>query len=195
MAAGGGLAQRRANSKTRVAPRASLQLTAKLAKNADDIGRLYEWFDALAAKQGERRAAAALTRRARESPSYEPALVLGYCLFGLNRPGDAIRAFALAYRRRPNEQTLYALSGALLVDDRIDRALQLLEAADAKRSLATRPLVNLANAHAAQGDLRAARGALDRISPTGRKEWRPLVESARERLEWPGPSRRGRRKR
>lgn len=182
------MARRRANSRTRVAPRASLRLTAKLARNADDIGLLYAWFDALAAEQGERRAVAALARRANEASSYAPALVLGYCFFGVGRPREAVKAFELAYRRRPNEQALYALSGALLANDRIDEALALLKAADAKRPLATRPLVNLANAYAAKGAVRQARRALDRISPTGRKEWKQLVDSARERLDWAGAS-------
>jgi tetratricopeptide (TPR) repeat protein len=187
--------RRAANSKTRVAPRASLRVTAKLAKSADDIGLLYEWFDAMATERGAQRAVDALSRRAAESSSEAPALVLGYCLFGLGRQADGVKAFELAYRRRPNEQTLYALSGALLVGDRIDEGLALLKAADAKRPLATRPLVNLANAYAAHGDLRASRRALDRISPTGRKEWKQLVVSARERLVWAGASPRGPRRR
>jgi len=187
------VARRGAKSRSKAAPRASQRLGAKLAKDPDEVDLLYAWFDALAAERGEREAESALARRAKASPSHVPALVLGYALFGVGRPGEALRAFELAHQRRPNEQTMYALSGALLADDRIDDAIALLKAADARRPLATRPLVNLANGYAAKGDARKARSALDRISPTGRREWRQLVDSAYARLRWArAPARRRR---
>jgi tetratricopeptide (TPR) repeat protein len=160
------------------------RLARRVERQPNSVGLLYEWFDAMSAEKGPAAAAAQLAAFSKRTRAWGPALVLGYCLFGVGRAQAAVKAFREAYGRLPAEKTLYALSGALLVTDRIGEAIRLLEAHGKRRRLTARPLVSLANAYLAKGEPAKAEEALRRISPKDRAYWSQLVDSAWERLAW-----------
>src|SRR6267142_2559671 len=80
---------------------ASTRLARKVAKRPSDVDALYSWFDAMLVERGKRTAVSKLSSFSSKSRAWQPALVLGYCLFGLGRPRGAINAFWEAYRRWP----------------------------------------------------------------------------------------------
>jgi predicted Zn-dependent protease len=162
----------------------SPRLAERVAKHPNGLGTLYNWFDAVVEERGPDVAIARLRALSNKTKAWGPALALGYCLFGLGETEAGVRALREAYRRKPGEKTLYALSGALLMTDRVDEAVELLQRHDKSRRITARPLVNLANAYLAQGEAAKAEGALRRISAASREDWDELVDSAWQRLKW-----------
>ena len=143
---------------------------------------LYGYFDALVEESGTLRALEALEAWGRQTGAPSADLVVGYCLFGLGRNGEAVESFWRAHRARPREPTLYALSCALTVTGNAAESRRLLGAASRGRRLTARLLVSLADAHLAGGRPAAAESALRRITPRGASDWSELVESAWERV-------------
>src|SRR5882672_10201199 len=80
---------------------ASKRLARKVAKRPTDVGGLYSWFDAMVIEHGKKVAVSRLSAFSKKTRAWQPALVLGYCLFGLGRSKAATQAFQEAYRRWP----------------------------------------------------------------------------------------------
>jgi len=164
----------------------SARLAARVKRRPNDLGAIYDWFDAMVEENGRSAAVARLSAFSRRTKAWGPPLALGYCLFGLGRTKAGVEALRQAYDRNPSEKTLYALSGGLLVTDRADEAVELLLNHDGSKKITARPLVNLANAYLARGDRVKAEAALRRIAAAEREDWRELVDSAWQRLAWTG---------
>lgn len=182
------MARKKRAKPPRDTPRGELdRLRLQVSRDPEDVEALYAWFDALSAHAGSQSALAALRALAERPGASSPSLVLGYCLFGLGRNREGVVAFERAHKRRPREPTLYGYASALLVTGNPQQALAVLEAADRRGKLTTRPLVCLANTYLALGRLRLAEKTLRRVSPRGEADWRELVESARAQVRLAQP--------
>src|SRR3990172_5696700 len=176
-AAGAGRLTRAGGARSR-----SARWARRLRRDPNDVEALYGYFDALVEESGTLRALEALEAWGRQTGAPSADLVVGYCLFGLGRNGEAVERFRRAHRARPREPTLYALSCALTVTGNAAESRRLLGAASRGRRLTARLLVSLADAHLAEGRPAAAESAPHRITPRGASDWSELVESAWERV-------------